>query len=194
MLSIEINKSQLSRLKGACLSASKSLTKELAGAINQVAKKTRLEMGRDIRAVVAMKKEDSEKPLSVRAEATATTLSAVVSLKKTDRLGLNHFGVRQDKRGVSYKISKTGGRGRVEGGFRGPNPGTLAPRLHGHAFKRSGKKRLPIVQIKGVSAYGAFVKNNLTAPRTAAVQDELHKQMERRINLNVLRANGLVKT
>jgi hypothetical protein len=194
VLAIEINKAQLRRLTGACISASKSLTKELAGAINQVAKKTKLEMGRDIRAVVAMKKDESEKPLSVRANATATNLSAVVTLKKTPRLGLRHFGARQDKRGVTYKISKTGGRSRVDGAFQGPKPGVMKTSWKGNAFKRVGKGRLPIVQIKGVSAYGAFVKNNLAAPRAAAVTDELHKQMERRINLNVLRANGLVKT
>lgn len=194
MLSVEINKSQLARLTGACISASKSITKELAGSINQVAKKTKLEMGRDIRAVVSMKKEESEKPLSVRANATAANLSATVTLKKTPRLGLRHFGARQDKRGVSYKISKTGGRGRVDGAFQGPKPGVMKTSWKGNAFKRVGKARLPIVQIRGVSAWGTYVRNNLTAPRTAAVADELHKQMERRIKLNVLRANGLVNT
>jgi hypothetical protein len=64
----------------------------------------------------------------------------------------------------------------------------------GNAFKRVGAGRLPIVQIKGVSAYGAYVKNNLSGPQAEAIKEELTKQMERRINLNVLRASGLVTT
>ena len=54
--------------------------------------------------------------------------------------------------------------------------------------------RLPIVQIKGVSAFGVYVKNNFEGPQVKEVNAELSKQLERRINLNILRANGLVKT
>ena len=194
MIAIEINAKQLVSLRKATGEAKKSFSKELASAINQVSKKTKLQIGRAIRDTINMKKDESEKPLSIRANATENNLTAIVSLKKTPRLGLRHFGARQDKRGVSYKISKNGGRGRVDGAFQGPRPGVMKTSWKGNAFKRTGNKRLPIVQIKGVSAYGAFVKNNLTQPRVAFVRDELHKQIERRINLNVLRANGLVKT
>jgi hypothetical protein len=192
MIGIEINATQLQRLGEAVRAAKKSMTKELASAINFVSKKTKLQMGRDIRLTVNLKKEDSEKPLSIRAAATAQSLQAIVSLKKTKRLGLGHFGAKQDKRGVSYKIGKKGGRQRVDGAFMGPKPGAIRTKWKGNAFKRVGNKRLPIVQIKGVSAYGAYVKNNLKVPQAQVVTAELTKQIERRINLNVLRANGLV--
>lgn len=192
MFAIEINADQLKRLSESATAAKKSLTKELAAALNAVAKKTKLEMGRDIRATVNMKKDEAEKPLSIRATATPQSLQAVVSLKKTPRLGLRHFGAKQDKRGVSFKISKKGGRGRADGAFQGPKPGVMKTSWRGNAFKRVGSRRLPIVQIKGVSAFGAYVKNNLAGPQVEAINAELTKQMERRINLNVLRANGLV--
>ena len=191
-ISIEINADQLKRLSQAAIGAKKSLTKELAAAINAVSKKTKLEMGREIRATVNLKKDEAEKPLSIRAAASPQSLQAVVSLKKTPRLGLRHFGARQDKRGVSFKISKRGGRGRVDGAFMGPKPGAVKTSWRGNAFKRVGSGRLPIIQIKGVSAFGAYVKNNLTGPQVEAVNAELTKQIERRINFNVLRANGLV--
>ena len=191
-ISIEINADQLNRLSHAAIGAKKSLTKELAAAINAVSKKTKLEMGREIRATVNLKKDEAEKPLSIRAAASPQSLQAVVSLKKTPRLGLRHFGARQDKRGVSFKISKRGGRGRVDGAFMGPKPGAVKTSWRGNAFKRVGSGRLPIIQIKGVSAFGAYVKNNLTGPQVEAVNAELTKQIERRINFNVLRANGLV--
>lgn len=194
MLQIEINKDQLQRLATASASVGKKMKKELAAAINQVSKKTKLEMGRGIRATVNMKKEESEKPLSIRANATEQSLSAVVSLKKTPRLGLRHFGAKQNKTGVTFKIGKRGGRGSVTGAFLGPKPGAVKTSWRGNAFKRVGKNRLPIVQIKGVSAWGTYVKNSLAAPQAKAVETELRKQIDRRINLNVLRASGLVKT
>jgi len=194
MIAIEINKTQLAELVNAAHKAKKSFKKELAGAINQVAKKTKLEMGRDIRGVINIKKAESEQPLSIRASATNENLQAIVTLKKTPRLGLRHFGARQNKKGVSYKISKSGSRTFVAGAFMGPKPGAVRVKWKGNVFKRTGTSRLPIIQLKGVSAYGAFVKNDLEGPRVKAVEDELAKQIERRINLNVLRASGLVKS
>lgn len=193
MISIEINHSQLKRLIDATTKAKKGFKKELAAAVNQVAKKTRLDMGRQIRATVTLKKDESEKPISVRLNATEANLASVVNLKKTPRLGLRHFGAKQNKKGVTYKIGKTGGRSLAPGAFMGPKPGAVKTSWKGNAFRRTGKGRLPIVQIKGVSAFGVYVKNNLTKPQVEAVTEELKKQIERRINLNVLRASGLVK-
>lgn len=194
MIEIEINAKQLRRLREAVGKSKKNIKKELAGAINATSKKTKLQVGRDIRKTVNLKKDEAERPLSLRATATEANLVAVVSLKKTKRLGLRHFGARQDKRGVSYKISKTGGRSRVNGAFQGPKPGVMKMSWKGNAFKRVGKERLPIVMLKGVSAFGAYAKNELEGPQVKEINKELSKQMERRINLNILRANGLVKT
>ena len=194
MIEIQINAKQLKRLREAVGKSKKSIKKELAGAINATSKKTKLQVGRDIRKTVNLKKDEAERPLSLRATATETNLVAVVSLKKTKRLGLRHFGARQDTRGVSYKISKTGGRSRVDGAFQGPKPGVMKISWKGNAFKRVGKERLPIVMLKGVSAFGAYAKNDLEGPQVKEINAELSKQMERRINLNILRANGLVKT
>jgi len=192
MIQIEIKADQLKRLIEATGKAKKSFSKELAASINAVSKKTKLQIGRDIRATVALDKKESERPLSIRATATTDNLVAIVTLKKTKRLGLRHFKARQDKTGVSYKISKTGGRQRVAGGFQGPKPGVMKMSWRGNAFKRVGKSRLPIIQLKGVSAYGAYAKNELSGPQVKTIEDELEKQIERRIKLNVLRANGLV--
>jgi hypothetical protein len=192
MISIEIDAKQLKALQKAVERSGKKFAKELAGAINAVSKKTKLQIGRDIRATVAIPKAEAEKPLSIRGTATEQNLSATVTLKKTKRLGLRHFGARQDKRGVSYKIDKQGGRKRVQGAFQGPRPGVQKMSWKGNAFKRVGASRLPIVMLKGVSAYGAYAKNELSGPQVEAINAELTKQMERRIKLNILRAEGLV--
>jgi hypothetical protein len=206
MIGIEINADQLKRLAESVSAAKKNLTKEIAGAINATAKKTRLDMGRQIREAINLKKAASEKPISVRAQASATSLVAVVHLKKENRYGLQEFGAKQNKSGVSYTIGKSGGRKTVAGAFMGPKPGQLAPRLYGGVWKRMGDKRKmtkglrkgklaqPIVKLYGVSPWGAWTQNHMEVVQVEAVSKELFKQIERRINLNVLRASGLVKT
>lgn len=194
MIAIEIDKGQIERLRDSAKKSSRAFSKEIAAAINQVSKKTKLQIGRDIRNTVNLKKDEAEKPLSITATASENSLQAVVTLKKTKRLGLRHFGARQDKTGASYKINKTGGRSRVKGAFAGPKPGVVRMKWKGNVFKRVGKSRLPIVQLKGVSAFGAYVKNDLDEPQVKMIREELTKQLERRIKLNVLRASGLVTT
>jgi hypothetical protein len=192
MISIEIDAKQLKRLRESVGKAKTKFGRELAAAINQVARKTKLDIGRDVRSVIAIKKKESEAPLKISAKATADHPQTTVSIAKTRRLGLRHFGARQDKRGVSFKISKQGGRQRVDGAFQGPKPGVMNVKWKGNAFRRIGKERLPIIHLRGVSAFGAYIKNKFTQPQIKRINDELRKQMERRIKLNILRASGLV--
>lgn len=192
MIQIEVDAKQLKRLREATGEAKKKFPKELAAAINQVSKKVKLQIGRDVRATIAINKEESEKPLKITAQATEENLRAVVTLRKTKRLGLRHFGARQDGRGVSYKIDKQGGRKRVQGGFQGPRPGVMKLSWRGNVFRRVGKLRLPIIHVRGVSAYAAYMKNDLAEGQVKMIGEELSKQIERRIKLNILRAEGLI--
>lgn len=194
MIAIEIDEGQIKSLKEAAAKAKKSFPREFAGAINAVSRKTKTKIGKDIRSVVALKAAEAKRPISIVGRATPGHLSATVSLRKTKRLGLRHFGARQDKSGVSYRISKQGGRQRVNGAFQGPTPNIRKMSWKGNAFRRIGKSRLPIVKLLGVSAYGAYAKNELSGPQVEEINEEITRQMERRINLNVLRANGLVQT
>jgi hypothetical protein len=194
MFAVEIAAPQLARLTRAVGEARKSLPKEISAAINATAKKTRLDMGRKIRSEINVKKEPVEKVLKLVRQSTSTTLSAQVTLSKTARLPLRDFGARQTKSGVSFKISKKGGRGTVQGAFQGPKPGVMKASWRGRVFKRVGKERLPIVQLMGPSPWGVFIKKKLTPVQQKEIEAELAKQIERRINLNVLRANKLVST
>tara|TARA_R110000868_G_C10780623_1_gene755480 strand:+ start:155 stop:739 length:585 start_codon:yes stop_codon:yes gene_type:complete len=192
MIGIEINANQLTALRKACGEAKKSFAKELAAGINATTKATRTQISKDIRSVVAMKKKDVDAKLKITSKATAQNPVGHVVLEAGRREGLQYYDARQDKRGVSYKIKPGGGRSRVNGAFMGPTPGVLAPKLNGGVFKRAGSTRLPIVKLYGVSAIGAWLKNDFTADTIGFISKGLEKQMERRIKLNVLRANGLV--
>jgi hypothetical protein len=211
-ITAEIDRGKLESLSKAVKNAGKNMPKELAAAINQVSKKTRLDMGREVRKVIAVKKEASERHIKVLSRASPESLEAMVTVQKGNkprRPGLQHFGARQNGTGVSYKISKTGGRKTIKGAFMGPKPGQLAPGLYGGVYKRSGgpktkvkkqgsryigKMREPIIKLNGVSVWAAYTKNNLTGPQMKAIAAELTKQIDRRIRLNILRASGLVKT
>jgi hypothetical protein len=62
----------------------------------------------------------------------------------------------------------------------------------GNVFKRVGKSRLPIVKLMGASPWGVFTKQKMTPEQERDIKAELVKQMDRRIKLNILRAEGLV--
>lgn len=191
MISIEIDARQLKQLRKAAESARKSFPRELAATVNKVIKRTKRNIGRDIRKMVNIKKEPSERPIKLKRTATAQSPTGIVGIDREKRLGLQHFGAKHDKVGVSYKIAKQGSRQRVPGAFMGPKPGVLAPALNGGVFKREGKKRLPIVKLKGVSPYGAYAKNDFSATEVVTIQKNLATEMQRRIAFNILRANGL---
>lgn len=193
MITIEINHKQLKRLKDAVSRAGKKLPRELSAAVNAVAKKSRRHIGKQIRDTINLKKDVAERPIKIKSTATPEKISATVTVQYEAQLGLQYFGAKQNKTGVSYKIPKRGGRTLVKGAFMGPRPGVLAPRLNGGVFIRVGASRLPIRKLRGVSPYGAFRQNNMTEAEVKSINDDLRKEMERRINLNILRAEGLVK-
>jgi hypothetical protein len=192
MIEIQLDTGQLNRLAKATARAGRKFPRELAAAINATAKKTRRNIGREIRKTINLKKEAAERPIKLRKTATAQNAVAVVGIDREQRLGLQHFAARQNGKGVSYKISKQGGRKTAKSAFMGPRPGVLAPRLNGGVFARLGESRLPIVRLKGVSPYGAYAKNDMSEQEVKAINADLQTQIERRIKLNILRAEGLV--
>ncbi|MFM7012440.1 MAG: hypothetical protein ACKO0Z_24455, partial [Betaproteobacteria bacterium] len=88
---------------------------------------------------------------------------------------------------------KNGARQQVDGAFMGPRPGAFAPKLYGGVFKRVGADRLPIVKLKGVSPYGAYAKNNFFVQEEKTINENLAKEIKRRIELNILRFQKRIK-
>jgi len=126
----------------------------------------------------------------------------VIRLSKSDRVSLRQFGARQTKKGVSYRIGKTGKRGFVPSAF-------IVESLHGQVFKRVGAKRAmtkgryigkirqPIQKLWGPSPWGAFTggKNQKTVqdatPETVAdTSDFYRKRLEHEISFVINQANG----
>lgn len=201
---ITVDSSQFNQLAAAVAAAGKSLPKELAAAVNATVKQAETKMSRDIGSEITMKIGDIKKNIKTPRKATAANPQGIVSLSWSTREGLENFKARHTKQGVTYKISRKSGRGFVAGAFMGPKPGMLAPKLYGGVYKRvgaqrkltkgrrQGKQGQLIVRLFGVSPAGVLVKNDYDDALPGFIQKQLTSQIDRRITLNVLRANGLV--
>ena len=192
MIAIEIDEGKLKELRASVDKAGKSFPREFAAALNATAKKGRSQINQKIRTELVAKAGDVGKLIKVNRKATSSQLVAGVMLEKTARLPLRAFSARQTQAGVTYRISKSGGRKLARGAFQGPRPGVMKASWRGNVFKRVGKSRLPIVKLMGASPWGVFTKKRMTPGQVADIKAELAKQMDRRIKLNILRANGLV--
>lgn len=192
MIGMSIDAKDVKRLQESLGKRAKRLPQELAVAVNAATKKGRSEINKEIRKELAVKAASLNRVLKQTKKATKASGTAQITLNKEQRLSLKDFGARQNKAGVSYKISPKKGRKLIAGGFMGPKPGVTAIKLRGNAFKRMGKTRLPIVKLMGASPWGAWHVNKLRTPMTKIIQAELKKQIERRIRFHVLKAQGAI--
>ena len=192
MIGIGVNAASLASLKQAIAGTKATLRKELKIAVNATAKKAKSIINKEIRSELATTAKVINDTISIKTTATDTELSATVEVKKTARISLREFGARQTKTGVSYKISKTKGRKTVSGGFQGPKPGLMKASWRGHAFKRVGSTRLPLVKLHGPSPYGVMVVGKKLQPSEEQTQAELEKQVQRRIRFITLKKTGAI--
>jgi len=167
------------------------LPREMATAINATAKATQRQMAKEVTKELSVPQKVVASTLSQSRKASRSELKAAVRLSKTKRISLKEFGARQTKAGVSAKISKSKGRTTVPGGFQGPKVGAMLARWRGNAFKRLAKTRLPIVKLQGPSPWGVFVKTGATKASVEFAQQELEKQVQRRIRAVMVR-RGLI--
>jgi len=189
---VTIDNAQIARMKAAIENTGKQLRKELAVAVNATAAKSKSIIAKQIGKELAVAQKDIKTTISQSRRAGELDISATVEVKKEKRLGLNKFGARQTKTGVSARISKSKGRSVIPGGFMGPKPGVTAVKLRGNAFKRVGKARKPIVKLKGPSTWGVFVVGQKIGPSTAETEQELKKQVDRRIRFLLLKQAGTI--
>lgn len=190
--SIMIDRAELDQLRNALKTVGGTMARELKIVTNKTANKTKLVMSREIRKELRAPAAKVKKTLRVSIKATTANTSAEVQLKKGERISLKEFNARQTRKGVTHKISKRRGRGRVDDAFMGPRPGAIATKLHGHVFKRRGEARLPIQKLYGPSPWGVFAINRMRKPTVQEITPEYVKQLQHRIRFKVLKAQGLI--
>jgi len=193
MIELTVDKRELRELEAMVKATRRKLPNELKIAINATARKTKTTMSRQVRQELATSAKAVNRTVKITSKATRTSLHSNVRLSKTARVSLKEYKARHTRSGVSYKISKRQGRKTVAGAFMGPKPGATAVKLRGHAFKRVGKKRLPIQKLHGPSPWGVFKVQKLKQPTVKATRQELTKQIRRRIRFLRLKKSGTIK-
>lgn len=187
---ITVDKKQLRDATDRLGAFATELPKELSIAINRTTTRTATSMSKRLRAEVTITAAFVRKVIDKGLKATPKRLYRAVTLIKTERPSLKEYGAKHIKKGVSYRMTKSGGRKTVPGGFMGPKPGAMAVKLHGHPFKRLGKDRLPIVKLHGASPWAVYKKHQMIIPEQARTQRELFRQFKMRIN-GLIRRKGL---
>jgi hypothetical protein len=187
----------------------RKLKRELATAVRATAKNTKSQMAKAVAKELRATQKVIKSTLKDTVKPSATIPTAEITLRPSKRIPLRDFGARQGARGVSYRISKEGKRGFVDGAFQGPKPGAIKASWKGRVFKRegakvkmskgryAGKMRQPLVQLFGPSPWGVFVKNDMKPEVNRDTQAYLIKQIERRIraiNGGWIRANNVRMT
>jgi hypothetical protein len=188
---INISSKGIAGLTKVVNSVAKDLKKNLAIAINETSKTGKAGIAKKISAELAVPQKVIKQEIK-NTRAAASLLRSNLRLRKTSRISLRDFGARQNKTGVSYKISKTKGRATIPGAFQGPKPGAIKVSWRGRVFRRVGKSRLPIVQLFGPSPWGVFTVNKMVHKQERELQAELEKQIQRRIRFLTLKAQGKI--
>lgn len=167
----------------------KNLSKELGIVAWKTARKGKSLVAKDVTKELAVTQKVVKKELAAK---RIGKTGAEVTIDKSPRIPLRDFKARQIKRGVSYRISKTKGRKTIPGAFQGPRPGQMNVKWRGRVFKRTGKKRLPIIQLYGPSPWGVIVKNRRIRPIANQLNQELRKQLAERLRYQRLKKSGAI--
>lgn len=193
MIKADFNQSEVEALARELAALGKKLDPDLAVVVNKTTKKVRTVISREIRKELAASAKAVSKTLSIGRRATKSNTNSAVTLQQTRRIPLRDFGAKQNRVGVSYRISKRGGRKTLPGAFQGPKPGVIKASWKGHVFIRVGDSRLPIRHLKGPSPWGVFVKQGMQPEIEKVAQAELTKQTLARIAFRQKQNQGLLK-
>lgn len=175
----------LNRLADAVGRSGRSLSREFATACNATARGMRTPIGKEIRTELAAPAKVVKETIGVRRKASPASLTSSVAVSKTKRIPLRDFGARQTKAGVSYRMLKSDGRKTLPSAF-------VVPNLGNHVFTRKqGAGRLPIKKRHGLSPHGVFVSREMDEPMLQEASTRLKKEIERRIQYNIFKANQL---
>lgn len=177
---IKFDEKRLEEIRKLLRGIPNAMPNVMSRGINKTTTSTRAEIARRIAAEVKITQAAVKKSIKVT-KATRTRWRADLDLF-TKRIPLIKFGAKELKKGVSYRISKSGGRKKITDPAR-PFIQTL-PSGHIGVFRRHTPetKRLPIVELKGPSIGGVFEG---AAGIAAEVQESSMEKLELNIDRQV---------
>ena len=137
-------------------------------ALNKTAAIARTDQSKEIRKtfnITAKRLNQDLEKVSGSNKATANNLRSIVKATKKSNTnpGLQNFGAKQTRKGVSYRIRKDQGRKNIPGAFK-----TNMPKGGEGIFLRTSKDRLPIVRKTGPSVVQMMTKIGIAPVQKAA--------------------------
>lgn len=195
VLSVTIDEGQLREATHLLRDVKNGVPTVLVSGINRTLPQLKTFVSREIRDRVRIPKRLIDQRLTIKKASTAQ-LSGTLKIEHSRRLSLGDFAPRQLKSGVSYALAK-GGRKTIPGAFlvtlpsrngpyqqvfrRAPGWKHRQPKTYrGH--RRKGLSGLPVISLKGVSAWGVFTKAGLQRPTEIEAARLLGKNIENRLD------------
>ena len=177
---------ELDRLARAAKEAGKDIRRESAIAVNATARKGRSVIAKQITQELATTQKVVKRHIYVVNKASALRVSSTLRLEPSSRIPLRDFKPTQNKRGVSYRVSKTEGRKTIPGAF-------IVNRYGGHVYKRPNPGSRAVGRNKkGASPWGVYVKQNYRPLTVKQLDAELAKQLDRRTRFIRMRMEGKI--
>lgn len=189
LLTMRVRDQGVQRLLQSVKGDVRKLKSGLAVAVNATARQSVGIWAKAITKKIVVTQTAVRKTIKVvkKAEASERWINSTVTQRKEwNRIPLKQFKPKQTSAGVSYKISRYGGKGFLPSGF-------IVKSLGNHVFKRDGPKikmtkgvntgqrKQRIFKQYGPSPWGVTVKNNLKPEIQTDSMVYLIKQIDRRI-------------
>jgi len=146
---VTFNKRKLRQIQQQLSGIPGAMPRVMPRAINRTAGPAKTQIVREMAATLQLKAKTIREKVDLK-KATRSRWVAEIGINRK-RIPLREFSARQTKRGVSYKIQKTGARQKIQSAFIAKMPGG-----HEGVYKRKGPARLPIMQLRGPSLGEAF--------------------------------------
>lgn len=176
----------------------KDVRKQVRIAVNKAGQRTEAKMAKMVREEINVTSKAVKKVITRPRLADENNLFTTIEVGKDKRIPLKEFGARQGRTGVTYKISKRGGKKNLRSGF-------IVRSLGGHVFLRDGEKRIaskgrykgklrqPIFKKYGPSVWGYFVNRKIKDQIQVDANAELEKQVLERIRFLTVKAKNKLK-
>lgn len=195
MITVSIDKDSQEKTLGMLAGTQKNLRKHLKAVVNRTSKRTQAFVAKLIREEIVITTRGAKNAIKLTKAASDVNLIAELDVVREDRISLKEFGAKQNKKGVSYRVSKVEGRKHIKGAF-------IVASLGGHVFMRDGLKRpatkgrykgqmrQKIYKKQGPSLYRVVAQDDKLAAINEFTGNELIKQMQDRIRFLSLPPTG----
>jgi hypothetical protein len=195
---VRINQHQLRKATEMLSGVKGGIDRALLGSVQRSRRQAKTWASKQVRDRIRVKKKDVDQHLTTTRPTKAAPVSRI-TLKKRSRIPLKRFSLRQkytrkDRKtgkrynlGVTYRISKSGGRKWIKNAF-GADRGVWQT-LGGHGYVRLGASRFPIAKLHGPSPWGVFLKAGLLTQWKNYAAGRMRKNLDDQIRFLLLKHN-----